>query len=66
MIFRLRITYNSRLRNLADTQADSVRTDCEIDDDLKMGKNYLQLMEPLLIINVKQMQQEMQPMLKLQ
>ena len=33
IIFRLRITYNSRLRNLADTQADSVRTDCEIDDD---------------------------------
>ena len=32
IIFRLRITYNSRLRNLADTQADSVRTDCEIDD----------------------------------
>ena len=33
IIFRLRITYNSRLRNLADTQADSVRTDCEINDD---------------------------------
>ena len=33
IIFRLRITYNSRLRNLADIQADSVRTDCEIDDD---------------------------------
>ena len=33
IIFRLRIIYNSRLRNLADTQADSVRTDCEIDDD---------------------------------
>ena len=37
IIFRLRITYNSRLRNLADTQADSVRTDCEIDDPSKDG-----------------------------
>ena len=33
----MRITYNSRLRNLADTQADSVRTDCEIDDPSKDG-----------------------------
>ena len=38
IIFRLRITYNSRLRNLADIQADSVRTDCEIDDESQDGK----------------------------
>ena len=37
IIFRLRIIYNSRLRNLADTQADSVRTDCEIDDPSQDG-----------------------------
>ena len=38
VIFRLRITYNSRLRNLQETTADSVRSDCIISDSSKAGK----------------------------
>ena len=34
IIFRLRVTYASRLRNLQEAQAESVRTDCIIGSDL--------------------------------
>ena len=37
MIFRLRITYNSRQRNLQEATADSVRSVCIITDETKAG-----------------------------
>ena len=37
VIFRLRITYNSRQRNLQEATADSVRSDCIITDEAKAG-----------------------------
>ena len=33
VIFRLRITYSSKLRNLQEEQSESVRTDCVIKDE---------------------------------
>ena len=39
VIYRLRITYNSRLRNLQTTQAESVRADCLLTDSALDGKN---------------------------
>ena len=38
IIMRLRITYNSRLRNLQTGEAESARTDCSIVDETMLGK----------------------------
>ena len=37
IIFRLRITYNSRLRNLQEETAESVRVDCALSDESLAG-----------------------------
>ena len=39
IIFRLRVTYASRLRNLQEAQAESVRTDCIIGDNNLSGES---------------------------
>ena len=57
--FRVRITYNSRLRNLQSEQADSVRTDCVFPILIFLDEFFLLIWVKMLITIVLQIQLEM-------